>query len=293
MSKFFVIIRRKINDLINKTVWVILNPKRFIVIVRDLGRVQKILDRNRELKDRFKGKRCFVVGNGSSLNKMNLKVLKKEYTFVVNNFIVHKDFSIIKPKFYMCIEPIESILTLPINDYYHPDNFYRLIEKTVKKTGTTLFFLVSSQQYINDKSLFKSNNKYYLNPGVSILAADKFGYEDDITKRISFCDSVIPAAICTAAYMGFNEIYLIGCDEDQFFVDKNYYFYKGDEKAISQFKKELTMEQLAYKFSLSFKRWRLLRDHFITKEVNIINAGIGSKLDVFSRVNFNELLSNK
>ena len=37
-------------------------------------------------RDRYKGKRCFVIGNGPSLNKHDLKLLEDEYTFAVNGF---------------------------------------------------------------------------------------------------------------------------------------------------------------------------------------------------------------
>ena len=35
-------------------------------------------------KDKFKGYRCIVIGNGPSLNKMDLSILKNEFTFGMN-----------------------------------------------------------------------------------------------------------------------------------------------------------------------------------------------------------------
>src|SRR3546814_5642176 len=36
--------------------------------------------------DLFKGKRCFIIGNGPSLNKIDLSLLRNEYSFAVNSF---------------------------------------------------------------------------------------------------------------------------------------------------------------------------------------------------------------
>ncbi len=36
------------------------------------------------IKDIYKGKRCFVIGNGSGLNVLDLDRLATEYTFVSN-----------------------------------------------------------------------------------------------------------------------------------------------------------------------------------------------------------------
>ena len=38
-----------------------------------------------KLKNSFKGKRAFIIGNGPSLNKVDLNLLKNEYTFGVNS----------------------------------------------------------------------------------------------------------------------------------------------------------------------------------------------------------------
>ena len=38
----------------------------------------------RRLKDKYKGERCFILGNGPSLAKTDLSLLRNEYTFGLN-----------------------------------------------------------------------------------------------------------------------------------------------------------------------------------------------------------------
>lgn len=64
-----------------------------------------ILRKNVELKSIYNNKRCFIIGNGPSINSQDLKLLKDEYTFVVNPFFEFKDYEAVHPKFYCLIDP--------------------------------------------------------------------------------------------------------------------------------------------------------------------------------------------
>ena len=50
-------------------------------------------------KDYFKGKRCFIVGTGSSLNDFDMSLLENEITISFNNILLKTDFT---PN-YLCI----------------------------------------------------------------------------------------------------------------------------------------------------------------------------------------------
>ena len=42
------------------------------------------INNTKDLKGKFKNKRCIIIGNGPSLNKLDLSLLKDEYTFGLN-----------------------------------------------------------------------------------------------------------------------------------------------------------------------------------------------------------------
>ena len=60
-------------------------------------------------RDKYKGKRCFVVGNGPSLNEQDLSLLAEEYVFTVNELMRHERFSLLKSNFH--ILPLANYLT--------------------------------------------------------------------------------------------------------------------------------------------------------------------------------------
>ena len=50
---------------------------------------KQFLKENRKYKDINKGQRCFILGNGPSLNLYDLSVLSNETVFAVNEFVKH------------------------------------------------------------------------------------------------------------------------------------------------------------------------------------------------------------
>jgi hypothetical protein len=74
---------------------VLAKPKLLPVIVKPAQKNIIILKR---FKNKYKNKRCFIVGNGPSLNKTDLRKIKNEFTFGFNSIFLHKYFL---PKFYI------------------------------------------------------------------------------------------------------------------------------------------------------------------------------------------------
>ena len=54
-----------------------------------------------EYRDRHKGERAFVIGNGPSLNRCDLKLLKKEVTFGVNSIFLNYENMGFHPTYYL------------------------------------------------------------------------------------------------------------------------------------------------------------------------------------------------
>ena len=80
----------------NKVTKAIKNPNKIIPFLKreflDAPKAKKIILKNQELKDIYKEKRCFIIGNGPSIKDQDLTLFKNEITFVANNFYLHKDF---------------------------------------------------------------------------------------------------------------------------------------------------------------------------------------------------------
>src|SRR5688572_11070574 len=91
------------------------------------------LARNKALKGRHRhGSRCFVIGNGPSLNQQDLSRLSNEVTIVANSFFQHEQIGTIRPK-YCCVGDPDFIADQP-----HSIAWLRDLES--KPPDTTLFF---------------------------------------------------------------------------------------------------------------------------------------------------------
>ena len=251
-----------------------------------LFRYGKILRKNQELKDRYNGKRCFLIGNGSSLNEMDLKKLKNEYTFVFNFFYLHKDFHEIRPKFYSIFEPLPNLIGGGVN----PDEFFRKAEnalKDMKYPEFKMFFSIKARDYLEKNKFFLDKEKYYLMADRSIPKT--FLISDDISRYHSFSDASIYTAICMAVYMGFKEIYLIGCDYDLILRRDVKHFYDNALMGGEVRRKNASNLVLAEDLVDYLKAMETIRNHFKNRDVKIFNAGIGGFTDTFPRVEYESL----
>ena len=61
---------------------------------------RNILAKNKELKNKYKGKRCFLIGGGPSVKNIDLSRLKDEFTFVMGEFDNNPQFDSLYAKFY-------------------------------------------------------------------------------------------------------------------------------------------------------------------------------------------------
>jgi hypothetical protein len=244
----------------------------------------KILKRNNVFKDKYSGERCFILGNGSSLNEMNLSNLKNEYTFVVNCFFAHSQFEEINPSFFSSIEPFSSLNALPKDNYFHPSNYYFKMSECLKGKKVNLFFQIGAKEYIENNHLFLDHEVNYLCSSKGILRSKRLN--GDITKPFSFMDGVIYSSIVLAAYMGFKEIFLVGCDFDHILTKSEVHFYKNKEmpKLASASNKELAFNLYTY-----LSKMEKVKNFLEGKGVKIYNAGIGGMTDTFKRIDFEKI----
>lgn len=149
--------------------------------------------RLRELRERFKNsKRCFLIGNGPSLNRTDLDMLKDEVTFAVNGFFLKSEELGWKPTFYL----VEDHLVAEdraawINDYKGPIKLFpAYLGYMFDRSEDTIFY--------NHRP-----RKSYPHGFDFSLEADKITYTG--------C-TVTFSMMQIAAYLGFEEIYLVGVD---------------------------------------------------------------------------------
>ena len=226
-------------------------------------------------KGKYSGKRCFIIGNGPSLQMSDLNMLAShnEYSFGANRIYVSFSDTIWRPSFY-CIQDGEMI-----KQYHTQIEDLPVKYKFVSDYASTK---------LHDKN-FKTAIMFHLNPQRYFPYYPAFS--NDITQEIFEGFTVTYAELQIAAYMGFSQIYLLGVDcnyskildsngtivetgSRDYFSDK--YISANEKRNIPQLHNSLQ----AYKKAESYSR----RNGF-----RIFNATRGGKLEVFERVNFGDL----
>jgi hypothetical protein len=238
--------------------------------------------RLQRLKDIYKGKRIFIIGNGPSLNRTPLIELENEFTFAVNRFylLFHK----IKwrPTFYtthdwrFIPDNVEEINALKDMIFFFPENFRNLL-----RNGSDVFWYWSKNSY--------HHNEY-------------FSY--DITNGVVLGGTIMFIAIQIARYLGFDPIYLIGVDADykiqetvkqegRVLDDGNkFYLESTQDDDINHFDPKYFGKDRKWHHPhvpTMVKGFEQCHRAITTAGGRIYNATIGGKLEALERVDFNKL----
>jgi hypothetical protein len=154
-----------------------------------------------DFKDRHKGERCFVIGNGPSLTAEILDRLMDEYTFAVNRIAKIFDRTDWRPTYYVGItdalydgrhskdilQGIHSAKAAFCWDHYRD-------KPEVTSKGNVVFVHCS---HAEDAPAGRAQDDWW---------------SDDIAVRLDKFGVAVYSALQVAAYMGFEAIYLVGCD---------------------------------------------------------------------------------
>ena len=237
--------------------------------------------RLRALRERFNGsKRCFLIGNGPSLNVTDLAMLKNEVTFAVNGFFLKATDLDWTPTFYV----VEDHLVAEdrakwINEFKGPIKFFpSYLGYMFDKSDDTIFY--------NHRP-----RKSYPHGFDFSLEADKITYTG--------C-TVTFSMMQLAAYLGFEEIYLIGVDAS-YEIPKDAQEGKDYSVGVLDMKSDDPNHFDPDYFGKGF-RWhdpqveKMVEAYAEARKVleeqtsqRIYNAGIGGKLEVFERRSFASL----
>ncbi len=177
----------------------------------------ELLHRNRELENIYKGKRCFILGNGPSLNNINFKYLSKEIVFTVNQLPEHPLFGELHSNYHI-ITDLQAFGLRYGKDELTP-GFTKysldLMKSLSEKGNPTLIVPYQVRRILQQAGIASVLSVKY----ICLYKAFVDGYHEcDLTKPISSFSGVVLSAILCAMYMGVSEIYLLGCDET-FIID--------------------------------------------------------------------------
>lgn len=155
------------------------------------------------------GKRCFVMGNGPSLNKMDLSMLDGEDVFACNSAFLLFDRVDWRPRYYTCVDT--RVLRDRAEDISrmldrHPDIIAFFPDRISLHDGTGRIFETRT-------IIPPAPNRYYFNEEPNSLASPpETMFSLNVNDRVVQPYTVAITMLQLAAYMGYSTIYLIGCD---------------------------------------------------------------------------------
>jgi hypothetical protein len=162
------------------------------------------LRKNCELQNYGKNKKAFVLATGPSLKLENLKLLQGQDCFSVSNFFLHDDISIVQPKFHFFV-PYNDNESFSLETYV---NWLQQADKHLPES-TKIVLGHSTKNLVKDYSLFPNREVFYLY--VASLRNQKLR-NIDLTGLLPFPRTGPLMILPVLIYMGYSEIYLLGCD---------------------------------------------------------------------------------
>ena len=243
-------------------------------------------NRLRGLRGTFSGERCFVMGNGPSLNNMDLELLKDEYVWCSNKVYLLFDRISWRPSFYLAVD--RRVV---------PDISPK-IEMLTSELPHTMFFLPSL--FRENGNLMSVDNIYwYRETKWNLTNIPDSTFTRDASKWVATVNTVTIAAIQLAVHLGFNPIYLIGCDTS-YTVPPTVVLEKNDWRKLVS-----TADDDPNHFDPTYfgkgSKWhdpqvdRMIYHYEQSKivleslGVNVFNATVGGNLEVFPRVAYETL----
>ncbi len=231
---------------------------------------QKLL----QFKDKHKDERCVIIGNGPSLNNMDLSFLKNEICFGLNKIYLGFEKWKFTPSYYIAVnelvieQSIKQIQDMPCT-------------KFISNRGIP--YLTPQEDIIFIKTNPEANKEFSTEPALGIHEGSTVTY----------------VAMQLAYYMGFRDVILIGVDHH--FV--NFFDLSIPNKQVLSQGKDLNHFHKDYfgkgmKWNLpdlarSEKYYKIANGYFWANNRQIFDATVNGKCPVFPKKNYQYLFTKK
>ncbi len=226
-----------------------------------------------KFKNKHKGKRCFIVATAPSLTMEDLDTLEKnkELCISMNRIYWSADKTNWRP------------------DYYVVDDIQGMIasEKSMRSYDAGVKFM-AYPDYMDEH--FNEDNIYKL-----YAEAYSTEFSDDISYGVYLYATVIYSCIQIAVYLGFSEIYFLGVDATS--LESHFIEGYNEEDIIDEQTKISNLSEVELQYYKSDEKrvpdimemYNAALKHTNARGVKIYNATRGGALEIFPRVNFNDL----
>jgi hypothetical protein len=236
----------------------------FVLSQRLIGKVGDI----RNYQDIHKGQRCFIIGNGPSVNNTNFSLIKNEIVFGTNR--LYETLTSLKINCTYYVTSNKHLMYVSFNDFCALDLPFFLGQHAAE---------AYAQKYVKTKKEFKKKPIILQYKRRLMWEGNKMS--TDLSRGTSDGDTVVIDCLQIAYYMGFKKVYLLGCDCD--FSAKGHFYseipenYKIESEEVPRW----------------FESYKICKKTYEADGREIINATVGGKLEVFTRQSLGEIMKIK
>lgn len=236
---------------------------------------KRLVAKNAAFRNIHQNERCFILGTGPSLGLLTsdqINILASETLFGVNSFYKADIASVLKPKYYGLTD-----------DLYWKD-WKRVFGEVIDK------FSENPPIFITDPRARELIEGLHLVERAIYVYAKKYPtntMSDELTRNTYATMNVVSTSILVAIYMGFKEIYLLGCDYNAFCSAGRGHCYDDEEE----------LDGISYNLAFFLKYyWITTEFHYLIarlakeKGIKIVNLAPASLLDAYPRKQVSEVL---
>ena len=258
-----------------------------------------IIQKNHIFENIYRGKRCFILGNGPSLNEIDFASLENEVVFTVNMLMDHPDFLKLRSNYHVIADGtiFNCGDSLGLEENYYLKKF-EILEAC---SGIRLFAPVEAKAAITNTNLDKQINVSYFTIGNPQKRINEF----DLTNGVPSFNKVIHYAIGIATYMGFEKIYLLGCEETGILTyinlqlnnsTSNDHCYNENEKVKNSWRSQLKTYGMAWEYRQEAQvldNYEKVYDLCEKRSIHLVNLTKRTLVDSIPQARIEEVLGDQ
>ena len=225
-----------------------------------------------DFKDKHRGERCFVLGCGPSLSKINLDLIANEVSFAMNNICLIYPQTKWRPTYYWSS-------TQSLNKYP------KWLEwgKEAISYGQPSF--IGNESPIPDApNTIRLNIFSVRKPARDTWALPAAIWTTDAAKQIYHYRMSAYGLMQLVQYMGCNPVYMLGFDNNWIAGGPNH--FSPDYEAGFEWNEEYVAHETFWQ-GYAHKKIKMYMDHL---GIDVYDCTVGGSLEVYPRVNLEDIL---
>lgn len=259
-----------------------------------------LIKKNKELKNLYRGQRCFVLGNGPSLNTEDLTQLQNEYVFTVNQCMRRSDFKDIKTNFHFWADPIFYNSDMSKAENIEMLDVFRRVN--AGNSNPKCFIPIAGKKFVLENHLDKIADFYYFYPSQAMYPGMKKDFKFE--SNAPAFGTVVQYCIAMAIYMGFTQIYVLGIDGTGIITNINsalkndvsksygYEMTLNEKKRLQAMMENSSIEAFVRTYLQELVGYRYLREYCEKRGIELVNCSSHSAIQALPKRSLESVLKN-